>query len=413
MATVRAFKAIRPAKKYAPAVASLPYDVMNRQEAAAMAEDNPNSFLRISRAEINLPEIDAYSDEVYEKANSELNRFLDEGILFQDSKPMFYVYRQIMNGRPQTGIVACVSVDEYNDNTIKKHEYTRMEKEIDRINHFKFCRANTEPIFLTYRADEEIDRIVEKVIASDAPEYDFLTSDGISNILWKIENDSLIAKLGELFDGVENLYIADGHHRSASAAKVGEYFRNGGNYSGEEEFNFFMAVIIPSRDLRVFDYNRVVKDLNGLSVDDFIARIKEAGFDVNGCESGKFAFSEKHVFGMFLDEKWYELKAKSEIVPEDLIDSLDVSVLQNNLLSPILGIADPRTDKRIDFVGGIRGFEGLEKRVYEDMAVAFAVPPVEMDDLLAVADAGEVMPPKSTWFEPKLASGLFVHSLKD
>lgn len=413
MATVRAFKAIRPAKKYASEVASLPYDVMNRQEAAVMAEDNPNSFLRISRAEINLPGIDAYSDSVYEKASSELNKFLDEGVFFQDSKPMFYVYRQIMDGRPQTGIVACVSVDEYNDNTIKKHEYTRMEKEIDRINHFKVCRANTEPIFLTYRADDEIDRIVEEVITADEPEYSFVTSDGIANILWKIDDDSLIAKLGDLFDGVENLYIADGHHRSASAAKVGEYFRNGGDYSGGEEFNFFMAVIFPSKDLRVFDYNRVVKDLNGLSVEDFIARIKDSGFDVNECKNGKFAFSEKHVFGMFLNEKWYELKAKPEIVPNDLIDSLDVSLLQNNLLSPILGIEDPRTDKRIDFVGGIRGFEGLEKRVYEDMSVAFAVYPVDIEDLLAVADAGKIMPPKSTWFEPKLASGLFIHSLMD
>ncbi len=415
MSTVRPFKAIRPDKKYVEEMASLPYDVMNREEAACMADGKPHSFLRISRAEIDMPGVDAYDQSVYDKARSELLRFMEDGALVRDHKPMFYIYRQVMNGRIQTGIVACVSVDEYNDGIIKKHEFTRTEKEIDRINHFKTCKANTEPIFLTYRSEDEIDEILNSIVNSKFPEYDFVAADGVQHALWTIDDDVLVSRISACFERVDNLYIADGHHRSASAAKVGEYFRNeasGNDACGSAEYDYFMAVIFPSRDLKVFDYNRVVRDLNGLTADEFKKKVVDAGFELKALD-GMFEFSEKHVLGMFLEGRWYEMRATLQIVPDDLIAALDVSILQDNVLAPILGIHDPRTDKRIDFVGGIRGFEELEKRVGEDMAVAFAVPPVSVDDLLAVADAGQVMPPKSTWFEPKLASGLFIHSLCD
>ena len=414
MATVKPFKAIRPDAKYADKVISLPYDVMNRKEAAEMAAENPYSFLHICRAEIDLPEQeDAYDRSVYEKARDNIAERLENGVFVQEEKPALYIYRQIMDGRAQTGIVGCVAVDEYQNNTIKKHEFTRVEKEIDRINHFDICDADTEPVFLTYRDDKRIRSIMEGYVANHEPEYDITSEDGIQHTLWVVDDSELVQSLTGLFDEIPALYIADGHHRSASACKVGLKRREEHpDYTGDEEFNFFMAVIFPDNDLKIFDYNRVVKDLNGNSKEEFLAKIQEAGFEVEEKGSDIYYPEGKHIFAMFLDGKWYKLTAKDSIIPDHVTESLDVAVLQNSLLHPILGIEDPRTDKRIDFVGGIRGLEELEKRVNDDMEVAFAVYPVDVEDLLRVADNNMVMPPKSTWFEPKLGSGLFLHSLK-
>ena len=413
MATVRPFTAIRPEKKYADKVISLPYDVMNRQEASDMAEGNPYSFLHICRSEIDLPEQEnPYDRSVYEKARDNIEKYLREGVFREEEKPALYVYRQIMDGRVQTGIVGCVSVDEYQNNIIKKHEFTRVEKEQDRINHFDVCDADTEPVFLTYRDDKRIRTIVEGFAAGNEPEYDITAEDGIRHILWVIDDDKIVNSITELFSEIPALYIADGHHRSASACKVGMKRREENpGYTGNEEFNFFMAAIFPDNDLKIFDYNRVVKDLNGNSAEEFIKKIEAAGFEVENKGADTYRPEKKHVFSMYLEGNWYKLTAKDEIIPDHVTDSLDVAVLQNNVLSPILGIEDPRTDKRIDFVGG-RGLEELKKRAESDMKVAFAVYPVDVKDLLEVADAGLVMPPKSTWFEPKLGSGLFIHSLK-
>lgn len=413
MAIVRPFKAIRPAQEYADKVASLPYDVMNRKEASQMAEGNPYSFLHICRSEIDLPQQeDPYDRSVYEKAKSNIADFLEKGVFIQDETPSLYIYRQVMDGRVQTGIVGTVSVDEYQNNTIKKHEFTRVEKELDRINHFDICNANTEPVFLTYRDDKRIRVLVEGWAAAKDPVYDLTTEDGIQHTLWVVDDPKTVESLTGLFGEIPALYIADGHHRSASACKVGLKRREEHpDYTGDEEFNFFMAVVFPDADLHIFDYNRVVKDLGGNTAEAFIEKIKEAGFEVEKKGSEAYRPEEKHCFAMFLEDNWYKLTAKEEIIPDHVIDSLDVAILQNNVLNPILGIEDPRTDKRIDFVGGIRGLSELEKRCHEDMKVAFAVHPVEIADLLAVSDHDMVMPPKSTWFEPKLGSGLFVHSL--
>jgi uncharacterized protein (DUF1015 family) len=413
MAIVRPFKAIRPAEKYASKVISLPYDVMNREEAAQMADGNPYNFLHICRAEIDMPEQkNPYEKCVYERAKANIAQNLEDGVFVREEKPVLYLYKQVMEGRAQVGIVGCVAVDDYQNSVIKKHEFTRVEKEIDRINHFDVCNANTEPVFLTYRDNKKIRSLIEGWICNHDALFEISTNDGIHHTLWTVDDDSVIQNISELFGDIPSLYIADGHHRSASACKVGLKRREENpNYTGEEEFNYFMAVIFPDSDLRIFDYNRVVKDLYGNTVEEFLKKVEQAGFKV--IEKGKelYAPSGKHVFSMYLEDKWYELKTKPEIVPNHVIDSLDVSILQNSLLKPILGIEDPRTDKRIDFVGGIRGLEELERRVQTDMQVAFAVYPVEIADLLAVSDNDMVMPPKSTWFEPKLGSGLFIHKL--
>lgn len=413
MAIVRPFRAIRPNKEFAHKVVSLPYDVMNRQEAAKMAEGNPFSFLHICRSEIDLPKMeDPYDPSVYEKAKDNIEDFLQKGIFLEEAKPMFYIYKQVMNGNEQVGLVGCVAVDDYLNNVIKKHEFTRVEKEQDRIRHFDVCNANTEPVFLTYKDNKKVKMLIEGFIHNNSPEYDFMTDDGVSHTLWAITDDNVITGLSGLFTEIPALYIADGHHRSASACKVGQKRREEHpDYTGKEEFNYFMAVIFPDSHLKVFDYNRVVKDLNGNSVTGFLSRVKEAGFTVEEMGTDAYRPEKKHVFGMFLDGKWYKVTARDEIISEDIVDSLDVAILQDHLLAPILGIEDPRTDKRIDFIGGIRGLEELERRVSLDMQVAFAVHPVEIGDLMAVSDEGRVMPPKSTWFEPKLGSGLFLHRL--
>ena len=416
MAIVRPFKAIRPKKELVEKVISLPYDVMNRKEAKEMAGDNEHSFLHIVRSEIDLDDsIGAYDQVVYETAKKNLDSFVEKGTLNKDETANFYIYRQIMNGRVQTGIVACTSIDEYLNNIIKKHEFTRVEKEIDRINNFDFTNAHNEPVFLSYRKNDEINEIVNNWIKFHMPEYDVKTDDGITHIVWVLDDQTLVSRINEIFKTVQYLYIADGHHRSASSVKVGLKRREANpNFTGEEEFNYYLAVIFPDEDLFIMDYNRVVKDLNGNSSEEFMTKVQEKFTVENALEGTPYKPMEKHTYGMLLDGVWYKLTAKEGNYDEnDPVDRLDVSILQKNLLNPILGIEDPRTDKRIDFVGGIRGLGELERRCSTDMKVAFSMFPTTMDDLISIADAGEVMPPKSTWFEPKLRSGFFVHSLED
>jgi len=412
MAVIRPFAALRPAKQYAEKVISLPYDVMNRDEASELAAGNPLSFLHISRSEIDLPHIaDPHCPEVYEKAKSNLEDFVSRGILIREKQASLYIYRQTMDGRIQTGICSCVSVDEYIEESIKKHELTRVEKELDRINHFDACNADTEPVFLTYRQNDQIHDLIEEWTESHVPVYDFTAADSVGHMLWIIDDPDIIDRIVASFRLVPSLYIADGHHRSASAVKVGQKRRKENpDYTGSEEFNYFMAVLFPDTDLHIYDYNRVVKDLNGMSTKEFITQLSGL-FDIEKKKAGPFRPDKKHVFSMYLEGGWYRLAAKKSILSDHAIKGLDVSILQDYVLMPLLGISDPRTDKRIDFIGGIRGLGELVRRVEKDMSVAFALYPVSMEDLLSVADKNEIMPPKSTWFEPKLGSGLLIHTL--
>ena len=414
MAVFKPFKALRPVNEYASRVAALPYDVMNSSEAREMVKGNPYSFLHVDKAEIDLEKgVDLYSDEVYKKAKENLEKLEKDGVMKQDEKKCFYIYRQIMNGREQTGLVGCASIDDYINNQIKKHELTRADKEADRIRHVDTCDANTGPIFLCYKECDEVEEIVADFKNNNSPVYDFRTEDGIDNTVWVIEDEELNNKLSSLLENAGAFYIADGHHRCASAVNVGKKRREENpQYSGTEEFNFFLAVLFPAKTLAIMDYNRVVKDLNGNTKDEFINKIEDK-FQVAKTDSKEpFSPKAKHTFGMYLDSEWYVLKAKSGTFNEnDPVERLDVSILQSNLLSPILSIGDPRTDKRIDFIGGIRGLKELERRVKEDMTVAFSMYPTTLDDLMDIADANKIMPPKSTWFEPKLLSGLFIHKL--
>lgn len=418
MAVVKAFKGIRPVEELASKIAALPYDVMNSDEAREMVIGNPHSFLHVDRPEIDLdPSIDIHDPKVYEKARENLDKMISTGEFVQDEQPCLYIYRQIMNGRSQTGIVFCASIDDYMNNVIKKHEFTRADKEQDRINHVDYCDANTGPIFLTYKEDQIASEIIEAWIENESkrkPVYNFVAEDGITHIVWVIDNEIIISELVDLFKEIDYLYIADGHHRSASAVKVGLKRRaENPNYTGDEEFNYFLAVAFPDNDLMVMDYNRVVKDLNGLTKDELIAKLKEKFVVTESVSEEPLKPAKKHTFGMYVEDKWYLLEAKDGIYnQDDPIDSLDVAILQNNVLTPILGIEDVRTSDRIDFIGGIRGLKELEKRVHTDMKIAFSMYPTEVHDIMDVADIGEVMPPKSTWFEPKLRSGLFVHKLK-
>lgn len=414
MAVIKAFKAVRPVCELADKVAALPYDVMNSEEAREMVKNDPYSFLHVDKAEVDLdPSIDLYDKRVYEKASKNLKDMIKNGVMKRDEKENLYIYKQVMNGRSQIGLVVCTSIDDYINDIIKKHEHTRADKEQDRINHVDYCNANTGPIFLTYRAKNEIDSVINGWVLAHKPEYDFVSEDGITHTVWVIDENSTIDKLVSEFKVIDYLYIADGHHRAASAVKVGLKRREEyPNFKGDEEFNYFLSVLFPDNQLYIMDYNRVVKDLNGNSSEEFMAKVKEK-FDItpyNG--DGQFKPNSKHTYGMYLDDKWYVLKVKEGTFDEkDPVDRLDVSILQNNLLNPILGIQDPRTDKRIDFIGGIRGLKELERRVNEGMRVAFSMYPTTIDDLMAIADAKRVMPPKSTWFEPKLRSGLFIHEL--
>lgn len=411
MAVLHPFKGYRPTKELCKKVAALPYDVMSSAEAREMVKDEPFSFLHVDRAEVDLPVgTDIYSDEVYKKAADNLNSMIEKGIYIQDSKPVLYVYRLTMDGRSQTGLVGCSAIDEYIEGKIKKHELTRTDKEQDRIRHVDTCNANTGPIFLTYRAKTEIDEIISSIIAKPA-EYDFISEDKVEHMVWIVDDKAVIDGLVELFKGVDSLYIADGHHRNASAVKVGIKRRQEkGDYTGEEEFNYYLSVLFPDNQLHIMDYNRIVKDLNGMTEGEFFEKLSQK-FDISEGE-GICKPEAAHTFGMYIDGKWYLLSAKPSIIKEDAVDGLDVSILQNEVLSPMLGIGDPRTDKRIDFVGGIRGLEELERRVDSgEMKLAFSMFPTSMAELMSIADSGKIMPPKSTWFEPKLRSGIFVHKL--
>lgn len=414
MAIIRPFQAVRPHEDLADRVAALPYDVMNSDEAREMVKDNPYSFLHVDKAEIDLdPSIDHYDQRVYDKARETLMRFIEEKTLVREDKKGLYIYTLVMDGHPQTGLVSLASIDDYQNNVVKKHEFTRAEKEADRIRHVDVTNFHTGPIFLTYVYKEEITKIIEDYKKNHDPIYDFVAEDGVRHTAWAILEDEIIKTLVEKFSGVESLYIADGHHRAASAVRVGMMRReHNPDYTGDEEFNYFLSVIFPSNELRIMDYNRVVKDLNGCTSEEFIKTI-EKNFTVAPYEGeGPYRPEEKHTFGMYLDKKWYKLTAKEHIVfDEDPLKRLDCKILQDHLLHPVLGIEDPRVDKRIDFVGGIRGLEELERRVAKDMKVAFSMYPTTIMDLVSISDAGMVMPPKSTWFEPKLRSGLFLHDL--
>lgn len=409
MAVIRPFKGIRPIKELANKIAALPYDVMDSDEAREMVKGNPYSFLHVDKAEIDLPnDIDAYDDRVYEKAKENLDKMIEKGYYIEDEKPKFYIYRQVMKGRSQVGLVGCASIDDYTNNIIKKHELTREDKEIDRINHVYKCEAHTGPIFLTYRANKNISNIINEWMKKE-PVYDFKSEDGVSHTIWIIDDEGTVNKISELFKSVEYLYIADGHHRSASAVKVGHIKRaENEDYTGEEEFNYFLSISYPDSELEVLDYNRTVKDLNGLSKDEFLNAVSEKFIITKSNEQVKP--KEKHTFGMYLEKQWYLLEARNGIFnPDDPVDQLDVSILQNNLLKPILGIDDPRKSKRIKFVGGIRGLKELERRADTDMKVSFSMYATTTDDIMDIADSGRIMPPKSTWFEPKPRSGLFIH----
>ncbi|MDE5590655.1 MAG: DUF1015 family protein [Acetatifactor sp.] len=411
MAEIRPFAAYRPAPGLESKIAALPYDVYNRREACEVVRENPDSFLAIDRAETGFDDsVDTYAPEVYERAAKLLQDRIADGSFRRDDCPCYYLYEQVMNGRSQTGIVACASIDDYLDNTIKKHENTRADKEQDRIRHVDTCNMQTGPIFLTYRRNDVLKGIIEEVKEKPAV-CDFVSEDGIAHRVWVIEDEETITAIYEEFSLIPSIYIADGHHRCASAVKVGLKRREEHpGFTGEEEFNFFLAVLFDMEELRIMDYNRVVKDLNGMDTETFLHQVSES-FLVTKLGKEPFHPEEKGVFGMYLEDYWYKLEAREEIRSGDAVKGLDVSLLQDYLLGPVLGIQDPKTDKRIDFVGGIRGLEELERRVHTDMKVAFSMYPTSIGELADVADAGKLMPPKSTWFEPKLRSGLFLHSI--
>lgn len=411
MAIVKPFFCIRPAAGLAEQVASLPYDVYSRAEARKAAEKNPLSFLNIDRPETQFPEdTDMYGAEVYQKARELLEARIREGIFTEDKTEKFFIYELTMNGHSQTGITACCSVDDYISGVIKRHENTREEKEQDRICHVDVVGAHTGPIFLAYRPERELNRLVAQV-KEETPLYDFAAEDGIVHRIWAIENPAIAEAVETLFQQIPALYIADGHHRAASAVKVGLKRRTENPfYTGKESFNYFLAVLFPADQLKILPYNRVVKDLNGLAPEEFFKEA-EKSFEISRVSTESAAPEKKGEFGMFLDGCWYRLTARPEVRSEDPVAGLDVSILQDFLLGPVLGIGDPKTDKRIDFIGGIRGLAELERRAGSDMRVAFSMYPTSMEELLRVADAGQLMPPKSTWFEPKLRSGLFIHRL--
>lgn len=412
MATIKPFDAVRPREDVASKVAALPYDVYNREEALEEVLKEPLSFLKVDRAETQFAkDCNPYDAKVYEKARDILQAMMKEGFLIKEGKNCYYVYELTMDGRSQTGLVGCAAIEDYLKNIIRKHEKTREDKEIDRINHVDVCNAQTGPIFLAYRSQKLINEVVD-VIKTETPLYDFVASDGVRHTVWKIDNASDIAAITRGFERVESIYIADGHHRAASAVKVGLKRREENpGYTGKEEFNFFLSVLFPHDQLMILDYNRVLKDLNGLDKEEFLSEVAKA-FSVEEIGIEPYKPVEKATFGMYLEGVWYKLIAKDELRSGDTVEGLDVSMLQNHLLTSILNIKDIRTDKRIDFVGGIRGLKELEKRANADMKLAFSMYPTSINELFEVSDADKLMPPKSTWFEPKLRSGLFIHELK-
>ena len=408
MAEIRSFKAYRPISDVAGRVAALPYDVYNREEAETEVRKEPLSFLKIDRAETSFSrEVDTYDPVVYERANELLNEMITQGIFIQEQKPVYYIYELIMDGRHQTGLVACASIDDYLNGIIKKHENTRADKELDRINHVTNCRAHTGPIFLAYRAIELVDDIINRTKQGEKL-YGFTASDGVTHNVWIIEDAADIAAIKASFRDINDIYIADGHHRAASAVKAGLKQRElHPDYTGEEEFNYFLSVLFPHDQLMIMPYNRVVADLAGHTEQEFMNMLAEKFMIELKAES--FAPAKPGQFGMYIDGSWYCLTAHEGVIPDDVVGCLDVSVLQDNILGPLLDIDDPRTNNRIQFVGGIRGVLELERMVDGGMRVAFSMYPTSITQLFDIADAGLLMPPKSTWFEPKLRSGLFIH----
>ena len=412
MAVIKPFKAVRPASEYVKMVAELPYDVMSREEAKEIAKGNKYSFLHIDRAEIDLDDqINEHDEKVYEKAKENLDDFMKKNIFVKDEKDAIYIYREIVDDRAQTGIVACVSIDDNINGVVKKHEYTKPDKELDRTNHIKYCKANTGTVLLTYKNQEEIEKIMNYYVYFMPPIYDFKTEDDVIHTIWKVEKERDIEDLVKEFEKVGNLYIADGHHRCAAAENIAlEERRKNPNYTGEEEFNYYTAMIAPDTNLKVMDYNRVVKDLNGFNEEEFLNKIKEK-FILREVKKNYKPNRKGHV-GMFLNDKWYEIEfGKEYLENEDVVETLDISILQKHILDEILGIKNPRVDKRIDFIGGIRGPKEIEKRVKEDMKVGFLMYPTHIDELISVADQNKIMPAKSTWFEPKVRCGLFLHEI--
>ena len=412
MTDIRPFRAYRPKKGMEQLIAALPYDVYNREEACEVVAKNPESFLAIDRAETQFSkDVDTYAPEVYRKAKEMLRERIADGRFVQEDKPCYYLYEQIMDGRSQTGIVACASIDDYLENRIKKHENTRADKELDRINHVDITNMQTGPIFLAYRSTDALCSVVSAAKV-EKPIYDFVSEDGITHRVWVISEEEKISSIRTAFEQIDSVYIADGHHRCASAVKVGLKRRSEHpDYDGTEEFNFFLSVLFPDEELKIMDYNRVVYDLNGRTSKEFLEEVSKS-FEIICVGEKAYHPEAKGSFGMYLDRKWYRLTARETLKSKDPVKGLDVSILQDNLLKPILGIQDPKTDKRIDFVGGIRGLEELERRCAEkDGMVAFSMYPTSIHELFEVADANLLMPPKSTWFEPKLRSGLFLHGL--
>ena len=412
MANIKPFRAIRPRADLAERIAALPYDVYNRKEAREAVSGDEYTFLRIDRPETQFPEdYDMYAPEVYEKAREMLDQMIQDGYFIQEQKSAYYVYELVMDGRSQVGIGACASVDDYDAQVIKKHENTRADKEADRIRHVDVCSAQTGPIFLAYRRREEIEREVQAAMAK-TPVYDFTAADGITHRLWVIDDETAVGRIEEAFLQVESIYIADGHHRCASAVQVSKKRREAcPDYTGQEEFNFFLSVLFPDDQLMIMDYNRVVKSVADFDKENFFQCIRKA-FAVE--EMGRTAYKphKKGEIGMYLEDTWYRLTINNECYTGDPVEDLDVAILQKHLLEPIFGIVDPKVDDRIDFVGGIRGLEELERRVHTDAKVAFAMYPTDIHELFAVSDAGKLMPPKSTWFEPKLRSGLLIHRIE-
>ncbi|EJE7234484.1 TPA: DUF1015 domain-containing protein [Clostridium botulinum] len=442
MTILKSFRAIRPNKGFERKIAALPYDVVNTDEAREIGDKNPYSFLHIDRAEIDLnKDINPYDPKVYDKARENLNTMINKELFIKEEKPMLYIYSLNMNGSIQTGIVGCLSIDDYMNNVIKKHEHTREEKELDRIKHVDTCSAHTGPIFLTYKYQDKLNTIIETWTKNKAL-YDFVAEDGVRHTVWQIDDENTTKEICHIFKTIPSVYIADGHHRAASAVKVGLIRRGENkNYTGEEEFNYFLGVLFPHKELKIMDYNRVVKDTLDYTEEEFINKIEEKFIvkeynpklenkkTIKNCEAGhelqseqlekissqelQYRPKEKYNFGMYYKNKWYVLTAKPNTFnEEDEVESLDAAILQNNLLEPILKIKDPRTDNRIDFVGGIRGLKILEELVDKtENGVAFSMYPTAIEEIIKIADNNKVMPPKSTWFEPKLRSGLFIHEI--
>ena len=413
MAQIRPFFCIRPCREKSARIAALPYDVYSRAEAKQVTAQNPDSFLNIDRPETQFADdADMYDDKVYQKAREMLWKQVEDRTFLKEEKRCYYIYELTMDKRTQTGIVACASIDDYENQVIKKHENTRQEKEADRIRHVDTCNAQTGPIFLAYRADQGIRTVVQEAKKQE-PLYDFVAEDGVRHRVFRIFADEQIREIQQAFAKMESIYIADGHHRAASAVKVGQMRKKAHpGCTGEEEFCFFLSVLFPDDELMIMDYNRVVKDLGGLSPAQFLDKAGSI-FDLKKVSGNERRPKKKGDFSMYLDGSWYMCSVRAEDLSADPVKSLDVSLLQDLLLEPVLGIHDPKTDQRIDFIGGIRGLDELERRVETDCAVAFAMYPTDISELFAVADAGLLMPPKSTWFEPKLRSGLFIHALDE